>query len=352
MTLIATFSIDGFQVFIGDSVLSRDTISDELLSIPSMHDPNSKIDKDFGLSISGLVQKINIIGKNICICWAGRRKTATSFINYVSENADNIGYSVEKFENILRNYEPNELHDCKFIISFFNGQALLTRTVKSPIFEFDEVRNIQVYGSGSDAFLREIENFSKFTASRNFNPLERTISTALSFSASAFAQQIISGTGIEEGWGGAFEISYLHKGEFKKLGDILYIFASIRQTTEYIDFKILPFFVKSYYDGEYFMNYVVSNLEDPPTERLYAISPMQAKEQPKDIKIPNLEYKWLVIHSSVLLSNSDVKSNISTHYFGKSYRPIIIKAVDNNFQISTEGNFIQKYLVDIFSLKK
>ncbi|WP_311966242.1 hypothetical protein, partial [Acinetobacter baumannii] len=78
-----------------------------------------------------------------------------------------------------------------------------------------------------------------------------------SYVASAFGQQIFTGGGLADGWGGAFEIAFYAQGKFRKIDDVLYLFwTATERANGTIVFESYRYIVKTNYFGETFVVYV------------------------------------------------------------------------------------------------
>ena len=86
MTLIASLVIEGYPVLLGDLLLSTkesdSDISKMRIKIPSLG--NIPVSQD-GYYISGLSQKLSLIGDRIALGWAGSRIVAKIIINKTNQ---------------------------------------------------------------------------------------------------------------------------------------------------------------------------------------------------------------------------------------------------------------------------
>src|ERR1700685_3391414 len=120
MTVIATFSVGGWPILLGDILLSGPR-NDEV-SVPSIHLPN-KIDfAGKAASVSGICQKLEIVSDQLCVGWAGRAIEARSFGNHLRRRCRGSVINWDQFQQIVNDFDTGKnLKETQFVAIFWTG---------------------------------------------------------------------------------------------------------------------------------------------------------------------------------------------------------------------------------------
>ncbi|WP_313169406.1 hypothetical protein [Massilia oculi] len=272
MTLIAGYIINSCPVLLGDVLLSSSRSTGSSISLPSWHtDLKSPAEGD--LKIVGMVQKVNIISDQACFAWAGSHIQAKVFARSLREHIKIFGLHHEDMITFLKAIDPVDRSDMQCILNTVHDGFLKRYHLDANEYECDGLM-VQTGGTGVGHFLENIESFFKNRIDGDRREVN-IVAPGLSYVASAFGEQIITGGGVSDGWGGAFEIAFYANGRFRKIDDVLYLFWT---ATELEDGSVVlesyRYVVKTNYFGDTFVVYVNDNSTPVPGTRIYNISPL------------------------------------------------------------------------------
>jgi hypothetical protein len=171
--------------------------------------------------------------------------------------------------------------------------------------------------------------------------MAEAIRPALSFTTHAFGSQIVTGEGVTEGWGGAFEIAYPVSDRFVKIGDVLHLTWIARESEQGgISAECIPYFVKIAYKGERMVIFVADFREDSKGDSLYVVDPAYGINNESTIEPPTMEYTWLANHFHFGTGERPCYSRVD--YFGSEERPVIIKPSGREVNFTFEENYLRK----------
>jgi len=175
--------------------------------------------------------------------------------------------------------------------------GLNARKVNSPL--FDEIR---IAGSGSDHFLRILENvdLSSLQVHGESNPLLLAIGKTLVLSGYIIGNEIGTLSNLSSFYGGGFELVSIVKGKFEKIGDITYIFWVVDDLSkDGLKFRVHPLAIKFHYSNDVLLIRRTefqplgpdNSLQGKGNDSLFLVSPIHrniAKSEIDQIKINKL----------------------------------------------------------------
>lgn len=229
MTLVGGISVGGIPAFIGDLLISwrvPTTVDLPTRAVPSI---TPGLDDYFA---SSLEQKLVLIRPYFLLAWAGSRPNA----NRIIQSLDAI--LPEKAELADAHAALQLLDTCDedgellaIVISDGTVQPYCARTRG---FELDG-RRIYLMGSGRGGFFNYLEAHPDLVAGQETADgiLARTI--ALRFGSRAMALQWVVGTGLEQSWGGGFEVAYPEPDGFRKCDRLLFRAWKIEADGSYVN---------------------------------------------------------------------------------------------------------------------
>lgn len=349
MTLIASYVVNGIPILLGDLLISRDSSgADTPISTPSVHDVNSQIEHPNSLQIIGMCQKVNLVSDRICVLWSGRKIEAQGFIRYLHKHCGSGNLTPEQFDQFIDRYPSNDLRNVNLIIYFADGKSFRMHQFNTPHFYWDECKlsYMQVAGSGQSRFIQVIETlFAGGQIDGEYNLLDEAVGLTLRFTSLAFGNQVLTGFGVNEGWGGGFEIAYPRLGRFEKLSDIMYLFWIAKEKQDgSFEIEHLPRFIKSEYQGLRLKVFVCDWSDNSPGNRLYVVDPLFDVDKTEEVEIPRLGYTWLVNYCQVVTKDGSVTFFDRIDRFGSNCgneRPISIEINKGNYSIKFDAKWLQ-----------
>ncbi|MPZ58201.1 MAG: hypothetical protein GEU91_17240 [Rhizobiales bacterium] len=101
MTIIAGFSYKNHPVLLGDALLSRGGEQSDLQVLPTIGQVPEVFARDFGIAISGLRQKVNVIQDQLALAWAGDFVAAYSLAKALKDYTDQFGVTPDSIARIM-----------------------------------------------------------------------------------------------------------------------------------------------------------------------------------------------------------------------------------------------------------
>jgi hypothetical protein len=216
MTLVAGLSIGGLPAFMGDLLLSWGMPSE--VDLPTLRSPGvfPGTDRDYA---AGLAQKLIIVRPYLLIAWAGLKREATRIIEELDKALPRTKQLEEHPEALFE-----ILNSCsegtEIIALIIAGTSIFPFCVRTRGFEIDDKR-VYLLGSGAGDFFSFLQECPELVPSQEQvdGLLART--TMLRFAARAMAFQVI-GKGLENSWGGGFEVAYPTSNGFQKIDRLMF----------------------------------------------------------------------------------------------------------------------------------
>src|SRR3989442_8145768 len=89
----------------GDVLLSGDEQVGRSPNIPTVGDTRSVYSEGSGFVISGLRQKINLLGANLVVGWAGGRSIAQTVIKELIDQNSKMPFTRDRLGSFFKNWE-------------------------------------------------------------------------------------------------------------------------------------------------------------------------------------------------------------------------------------------------------
>jgi hypothetical protein len=229
MTLVAGVSVGGMPAFIGDLLLSWRVSAPVDLPTRAAPDLAPGLDDHFA---SGLAQKLVIVRPWFMVAWAGSsanaRRILQSLDRMLPEKPDDFTQGEAMWELFATSCEDDEM-----LALIIHENSVHPFGVRTKGFELDGKR-IYLMGSGKAEFFAYLQTHPEILPGqeRADGLLARAI--ALRFGARAMAIQWIAGDGLENSWGGGFEVAYPDEDRvFRKCDRLLFRAWRIEADGEY-----------------------------------------------------------------------------------------------------------------------
>lgn len=218
MTLVAGLSIGGEPAFVGDLLTSWRLRSE--VTIPSQ--PSCGIFEGFdGHFASGLAQKLTIVRPYLMLAYAGSLSAVRKIVDRLDAVLPLTVEEVIGREDTFLEILDTAPEDVEMLANYFNGDLIWPIRVRTSGFEIDG-RQLYIMGTGREVFFNFVVNLPgvippEDATSRGL--MARAV--MMRFAANAMMSQWKAGYGLNESWGGGFEVSYVAASGFKKLDNIL-----------------------------------------------------------------------------------------------------------------------------------
>lgn len=259
----------GLPAFIGDLLLSWQLKTE--VDLPAAWHPGvyPGQDKDHA---AGLAQKMVIVRSYLMVAWAGSHADATRIVKALDQilpqTLSELSEPTPVFDILNTCPEGTEL-----VALLVWEKTIRPLGVRTRGFEL-EGKRIYLMGSGAPDFFEFLQMHPEAIPDSDSADGLVARGTMLRFAARALTLQLVLGAGLENSWGGGFEIVYPDAGGFRKLDKLLFRAWMIDETGDYHN-SGRSFFVK-YYGSDLHLSWF------NPEERVSARSVSRASLKPEN----------------------------------------------------------------------
>jgi hypothetical protein len=170
---------------------------------------------------SGLAQKLTIVRPFLMLAYAGSLSRVRKLIRDLDAalplTIEEVFGREEMFLEILDTTPVG----VEMVAVYFNGDMIYPICVRTRGFEIDD-RRLYIMGSGREVFFDHAVNMpGAIPAEDGTSRGLMARSVMMRFAANAIMSQWLAGFGLNESWGGGFEVAHAAHDGFKKLDNIL-----------------------------------------------------------------------------------------------------------------------------------
>jgi len=238
MTLVANFNVKNWPVLVGDIMISVPAHGRKTkpFNIPTHANVNARLPPASKYIVSELVQKVNILSPRLALAWAGTAFRASSvFRNVLERNQAPTFHDVESVLDERRDKSKYYLYVTGICLEEAQGEPrqIIRFAWDSDIgwevqkHVFPKYGDCYAGGTGAEAFLSMLGN-SVSRLSAQTSALQEAICLSLGYLGKLAGDQMRKGAGVDEFYGGAFEIATLLADQLQKIGDVTYHFWEAR----------------------------------------------------------------------------------------------------------------------------
>jgi hypothetical protein len=199
-----------------------------------------------GRYLTGLMQKVCLLGPRLAIGWTGSPTAARKVLNAIRERSDPAAATGAELGELLRRYDFKGGKLGGLDLSIIGMSLIDDRTVDMFSFAEDitlkdeeDYGPLSAAGSGTEYLFNEISRSKgrstswigdRLTAkvTKDSSPLSLNISKMLAYATGASIDEVTSGATLRRFFGGGFELAYPADGIIQKLDGITYVFWPIR----------------------------------------------------------------------------------------------------------------------------
>jgi hypothetical protein len=261
MTLISRFTVNSHPLLFGDVLISGNEEVGRSPNIPTVGDTRSVYPEGSGFVISGLRQKINIVGANLVIGWAGGRSIAQTIIRELREQNSRTPFTSDGLVSFFKSWgtkvKDQEVGFLGYLIDKNStiGFTFCFKT-KEVLFPTDLFGQVGLIGSevATDHIRAHLQAINEVPVPPNdrglkARPLDIAIFFALQVSGVFLEAEMRSHESLHNYFGGGYEVATLGRGAFAKLDDLTYMFwdALVDDDDELVKLKPHKAFKYKYY---------------------------------------------------------------------------------------------------------
>lgn len=216
MTLVAGLSVGGLPAFIGDLLLSWRLPS--AVELPTQHQEGVHPGSG-GDHAAGLAQKLIIIRPYLMLAWAGTRADVDRIVHELDRVSPIDVSELQGPEAILE-----ILNTCgegtELIALLMLAGAIYPFGVRTSGFELGD-RRVYLLGSGASEFFEYLQAHPELLPNQERTDSLVAQAILLRFAARAMVSQFILGTGLQDSWGGGFEVAFPDENGFRKIDNLM-----------------------------------------------------------------------------------------------------------------------------------
>ena len=246
MTLIASLSVNGAPLLIGDVLLSSDRMKGRSVNYPLIGNIDPHL-QSAGLSFGvAFKQKVNLVNDRLAVSWSGPLEQAERAVRVLSELRGNLQLAdIQAALSAIDEGAIDKLQLIGFLIRGVTGKTVEASQfyLGVPGISVPGIGAVHVAGLGRDKFLALL-NEIKWTKLEKDNEYQ----AAHALLGALTNEEFDSHNNIRDRWGGGFEaVTFsIASGRLEKVGDILHTFWKVSDPTlSTIDFY--PRFYKTTY---------------------------------------------------------------------------------------------------------
>ena len=226
MTAILGCSFHGAPLLFGDVVESIPAaIATPYVYIPSVGRVDVPPHRDSQYRISGLVQKVSIIGPNLALAWTGNVSAAKDILQRIRDANDIQLFNWASLARLLDQDSPSLLRGDIGLIGLLKDGANWRMFARNVTHHEDTTHSlIWTGGTGAECLLAQIRNARSYSASSTGGtPIHSVIALGTSLSGALITHEVHHLDSLRSGYGGAYEIATIINGVCDKVQDVMYV---------------------------------------------------------------------------------------------------------------------------------
>lgn len=359
MTLIARAHFGALPIYWGDMLLSSERDSGRPVRIPAADDINALLPSKRSRWVSGMTQKLNIIGDRLIVSWAGDLTQARAIIRDFSHLGNKNKLSLEDIFRTLGSIPERDRNDMVLLGSLCTPEIEHNR-VRIDNFSYGidkEIlggRDVYISGTGKRVFQSTFEQSLK-----NFGTLNHPKEGVLPFAvfgqvvaAQFIGTEMMTGQNIIEWFGGGFEVATCDNGKFIKIGNVLNTFweRNISNRDEIVDL-MFTFIKYDYHDDALAIQKYELDVENDgkaivKTHAYNVYLPMLKNMRDYDFSLfPQFDLDYKILNCFIFVKNGEqAVATVVISIHGE--KPIMINRLDGKIEVGLD----QKLFTNIIEM--
>lgn len=218
---------EGLPVLFGDLLVSRPSDGGETKFRTPTVGEISKAGE--GLKPTGLCQKLTVINDGLAVGWAGSRWAAAAVVQHLFEEIGDRETNLAELAQFFTDLDPAEKRGLQVVGLVREGNTIGSFDLGASRFS-SPIGNVRVAGSGANDLKSYIDNCEPFSYSDSFNPLLKTIGSALGMTGYTLGREFTNLDSLmNKLYGAGFEVVSYEGGKLQKIGDLTYLFWNAQQ---------------------------------------------------------------------------------------------------------------------------
>ncbi len=251
MTLIAALCPE-HPILVSDILIGQSTGTGPLSNfrpypVPTNLDPNELVRQQTpnpDVIIAGMTQKTIIAGGRAAVTFAGNAQCAEIVAKKIAHLGSDV--NLKSVQEILHDYRTADFSAIAMVT--FDGGVDIT-SINTKFGRTKQFGQVFASGTGDEAFLQLIASLDGNLALPRGGAVTRAIVSTLSIFGSMLGQQMRTGSGLAQAYGGIYELTTFYDGLIRKVGDVLYLYFEVTKV-EPIKLRLQPMLLKVSYMGD------------------------------------------------------------------------------------------------------
>jgi len=357
VTVIATFSLNGFPFMLGDLLISGPRAENEELHLPTIGDTSAVFLQGSARAITGLRQKLCVIGDNLAIGWSGSYIVAQTIVKELMRRNQRNQMTRQEIRNYFANLDDwTRQQDLHFVGYVAEAGGIGAFGYNCSEFRSDLFGTVMISGSGASELESYFDQFTTFPqpAGQDADPIAVAAAHSLIISGYLLQSEIANRDNLKSFYGGGYELLTLMDGKFKKIDDITYVFFVMWANEPEYSLSLPQRVIKYCYDRDLLIMRAVeftgSSGKDQPAislkEGVHVVSPIYRYPQKSDLvglKRPPLSSRLLCIYIFVIQPENRTSETIvicEVNLSNKSEgRPIVFFEENGKVAVAVSKSF-------------
>jgi hypothetical protein len=314
MTIIFGFTRENVALLCGDTLLTRAAQYPTNVRLPMVGTVHPSISDTFGISVSGLRQKVNIIDNAVALAWSGSFLQAVRLAKEIKSHIDRFGACASEIGRII---VANADQNLSCIALLAEGDQISYLWCQAETASLRRFENVCCAGSGSDYFkkmIATVDGVDPITEPAIDNRAS-VVCDGLSFASQSMGRELFTQQNLVEGWGGMIELCYRAADAFVKLDKVAFVHFRYDETSPEAGLTWVPRLLLNRYNGPD-LECIALQCEPTSDRRLFSIChddsvvirPLISDGAVRPALPRTFEYQWLCTHFSYCRAGESIWS--------------------------------------------
>ena len=250
MTAVARMTVNNFPLLIGDLVTSNEEWEgDRAIHLLTVGPHTIVFPTGSGFTISGLRQKIAIVGTNLAIAWAGNQLAAKTIIKEMIEINDSRPFTLASLWSYFDTLPKVAINDeVSFLGWVKEGTRVQGFGFRSIEFANSKFGKVGLLGSGAADF-RDYLDVPEIPRWETDHPWQ-SFSAGLLLSGFLLRVEMQNRSSLLQYYGAGYEIAGIEEDGFQKLDNVTFAFWEAQLNGKRVTFILQPRIQKYSYCGD------------------------------------------------------------------------------------------------------
>lgn len=295
--------------------------NEEVRGQPTIHVPTVgphtiAFPRGSGFTISGLRQKLALIGDNLAVGWAGHRVAAQTVVKEMIEQNRYTPFTLSTLVSYLDNLPKVGINEDFALVGWLKeGSRVQGFGFRSLEFRSDKFGKVGLLGSGAKD-LRDYLTAYPDSPEWNTSHPWQSFSTGLLLGGFLLRVEMKNLSSLHQYYGAGYEIVGMEQGSFRKLDNVTFAFWEASLRGKRVTFTLQPRILKYSYRGDLLLirsltiDHPLGSANAVATSRVDAIAPIHRviTDEEGNVSPPEMNSQILCNYFLIKLPNRVSKS--------------------------------------------